>query len=78
MELVGIYLKSRIKVIVVCILIAGLFSTVYLLFGMPGIVVVYPLILSLLICIAAAVFDFIGYRERHKMLTCEELPDPSD
>ena len=78
MELIGSYLRSRIKAIIVCILIAGAFSAAYLLFEMPVIVVAYPLLLSLLIGIAAGVIDYVGYRRRHTMLAREELPAPTD
>ena len=78
MELLKSYLRSRIKAIVVCMLIAGAFSAAYLLFDMPEIVVVYPLMLSVLIGIVALAIDYISYRRRHTMLTCEELPAPAD
>ncbi len=72
------YLRSRIKAIAVCILIAGAFSASYLLFDMPGIVVAYPLILSLVVGLGAIVIDYLGYYKRHTMLVREELPSPSD
>lgn len=78
MELLKSYLRSRIKAIVVCMLIAGAFSAAYLLFDMPEIVVVYPLMLSVLVGIVALALDYISYRRRHTMLTCEELPAPAD
>ena len=78
MDLISGYIKSRIKIIVICVLIAGAFSAAYLLFEMPRIVVVYPLILSLLVIIAAGAIDFAAYRDRHNMLSHEELPAPYD
>ncbi len=78
MDLFRRYLRSRLKLIAFCILIVGVFSAAYLLFDMPGIVVAYPLILSLLIGIVAAAIDYIDYRKRHMMLIREELPAPSD
>jgi hypothetical protein len=78
MELLKSYLRSRIKAIVIYMLIAGAFSVAYLLFEMPEIVVVYPLMLSVLIGIVALATDYISYCKRHTMLTCEELPAPAD
>lgn len=78
MDMLRSYLKSRIKGIVVIILVAGVFSVTYMLFDMPGIVVAYPMILSLMIGVVAAAIDFMDYRKRHILLTCEELPAPSD
>jgi hypothetical protein len=78
MELLKSYLRSRIKAIVVCMLIAGAFSAAYLLFDMPAIVVTYPLILSIMIGVAALAIDYIAYRRRHTMLSREELPAPAD
>ena len=78
MKLPGAYLRSRIKAIAVCLLIAGAFSAAYLLFDMPAIVTAYPLILSLVIGAAALVIGYAGYRKRHMMLVHAELPEPSD
>ena len=72
------YIQSRKKVIVVCMLIAGAFSAVYLLFGLPDIVAAYPLALSLLIAVSAGAMDFAAYRNRHGMLSRGELPAPVD
>ena len=71
------YLKARAKVIAVFILVAAAFSASFLLFEMPSIVVIYPLALSLLICVLAAALDFRSYRDRHMMLVHEELPVPA-
>ncbi len=72
------YIQSRRKVIVVCMLIAGAFSAVYLLAGLPDIVAAYPLALSLLIAVSAGAMDFAAYRNRHGMLSRGELPAPVD
>jgi signal transduction histidine kinase len=45
---------------------------------MPVIVTVYPLALSLLICIVAAAFDFLAYCMRHNKLIRNERPAPAD
>ena len=57
MSLFNSYLRSRIKAIAVCIAVICIFSASYLLFDMPVIVTLYPLALSLLICIGAAAFE---------------------
>ena len=64
MGLLKSYLRSRAKAIVVYILIAGAFAAAYLLFDMPVIVVTYPLILSIMIGVAALAIDYmpIGWR----------------
>ncbi len=77
MDLFRSYMKSRVKGIVVFILIVAAFSVSYLLFDMASIVVLYPLILSLLIAAVAAAFDFRAFANRHWMLSNEELPDPA-
>ena len=78
MSLFNSYLKSRIKAIVVCIAVICVFSASYLLFDMPAIVTVYPLMLSLLIGIVAAAFDFGAYCMRHNKLIRNERPIPAD
>ena len=78
MDLFKSYLKSRVKVIVICMLIAGMFSASYLLFKMPVIVVIYPLILCLLIGGVAFTIGFTAYRSRHRMLLREEMPVSTD
>ena len=64
--------------IVVFILVTGVFSAAYLLFEMPGVVVLYPLILSFVIGVAVMAIDYTGYRKRHMMLDRAELPAPYD
>ena len=78
MKLPYSYLRSRIKAIVVFILVTGVFSAAYLLFEMPGVVVLYPLILSFVIGVAVMAIDYTGYRKRHMMLDRAELPAPYD
>ena len=78
MSLFNSYLRSRIKAIAVCIAVICIFSASYLLFDMPVIVTLYPLALSLLICIGAAAFDFGAYCMRHNELAQNERPVPAD
>ena len=78
MSLFNSYLRSRIKAIAIYIAVSCIFSASYLLFDMPVIVTVYPLALSLLICIVAAAFDFLAYCMRHNKLIRNERPVPAD
>ena len=78
MSLFNSYLRSRIKAIAVCIAVICIFSASYLLFDMPVIVTLYPLTLSLLVCVIAAAFDFGAYCMRHNELAQNERPVPAD
>ena len=78
MSLFNSYLRSRIKAIAVCIAVICIFSASYLLFDMPVIVTLYPLTLSLLVCVIAAAFDFGAYCMRHNKLIRNERPVPGD
>ena len=78
MKLFPGYLKYRSKIIIACIVIIAVFASSYLLFEMPGIAVLYPLILTAGIGIIAMVFDYIFFIKRHNMLSAEELPLPMD
>ena len=78
MKLCFSWLKSRRKVITVCTIVIVLFAASYLLFDMPAIVVLYPLSVSLLVCIVAAILDYVSFCARHKTLEGNELPDPAD
>lgn len=72
------WLKSRSGAIAVCTIIIILFSLSLFLFDMPAVVVLYPLAVSLLVCIAAAAFDYASFCVRHRKLEHGELPDPAD
>ena len=72
------YLKSRINVIVLMIVVEGVFASSYFLFDMPAVTVLYPLILSVSVLIVAGVIDFIFTYNKHKKLTQNEIPAPSD
>ena len=78
MSLFNSYLRSRIKAIAVCIAVICIFSASYLLFDMPVIVTLYPLTLSLLVCVIAAAFDFGAYCMRHNKLIRNERPVPAE
>ena len=80
MDLFPAYLKYRAKIIITCAVVIGLFSSSYLPFDMPGIAVLYPLILTLVIGLIAIVIDYIFFVKRHKLLTgvTDDLPAPKD
>ena len=78
MKLFPAYLKYRAKVIITCAVVAGLFSSSYLLFDMPAIAVFYPLTLTLAAGLFAMFVDFLFFIKRHKELSQEELPAPKN
>ena len=72
------YLKSRINVIVLMVVVEGVFASAYFLFDMPAVTVLYPLILSTSVLIVAGVIDFIFAFNKHKKLTQNEIPAALD
>ena len=72
------YLKSRINVIVLMVVVEGVFASSYFLFDMPAVTVLYPLILSTSVLIVAGVIDFIFAFNKHKKLTQNEIPAALD
>ena len=76
MVLIG-WLKSRSKAIAVCAAVNVMFAASYFLFQMPIVVVLYPLIVSVLICLVAAAVDYASFCARHRKLEHNELPAPS-
>ena len=72
------YLKSRINVIILMIVVEGVFASSYFLFDMPAVTVLYPLILSTSVLIVAGVIDFVFTFSKHRKLTQNEIPASSD
>ena len=72
------YLKSRINVIILMIVVEGVFASSYFLFDMPAVTVLYPLILSTSALIIAGVIDFVFTFSKHRKLTQNEIPASSD
>lgn len=72
------YLKSRINVIILMIIVEGVFASSYFLFDMPAVTVLYPLILSTSVLIVAGVIDFVFTFSKHRKLTQNEIPASSD
>ena len=73
MKLFSGYLKYRIKLFVTCAIVTGIFASSYLLFDMPPIAVLYPLILTVVIGLVATGFDFALFVKRHERILSEEL-----
>ncbi|MCR5287813.1 MAG: sensor histidine kinase [Saccharofermentans sp.] len=78
MKLFKSYLKYRVKLFVGCAAVMGIFASSYLLFDMPAIAVLYPLILTIVIGLIAMVFDFVIFSKRHDRILSEELPVPKN
>ena len=78
MKLFLSYLKSRSEVIAVCAVFIAVFASSYLLFDMPAISVLYPLILCVCIGIILMVFDLVFFIRCHRKLTEDEIPAPKD
>lgn len=78
MKLFASYLKYRAKIVAACLVVGGVFASSYLLFEMPVIAVLYPLVLSLIAGIIAMVIDFILFVRRHENVLSEELPEPAN
>ena len=72
------YLKSRINVIILMIIVEGVFASSYFLFDMPAVTVLYPLILSTSALIVAGVIDFVFTFNKHRKLTQNEISVSSD
>ena len=72
------YLKSRMGVIILMIVVEGVFASSYFLFDMPAVTVLYPLILSASALIVAGVIDFIITFNKHRKLTQNEISASSD
>ncbi|MCR4689296.1 MAG: sensor histidine kinase [Saccharofermentans sp.] len=71
------YFRSRIGFLLLLLSVAGLFASSYLLFDMPRLTVIYPLVLSLALIIIAAIADYLIMLDKHKKLMIQELPQPS-
>ncbi|MBR1508460.1 MAG: sensor histidine kinase [Eubacterium sp.] len=72
------YLKYRWKVLSLILLITAVFSSSYLLFDMPGITVLYPMILTLVIILIVGIIDFLLTAAKHKKLMTESFPEADD
>ena len=78
MKLFFRYLKAHIKIFILYVLMAGIFASSYLLFDMPLIAVLYPLIMTLAVGIIVMMIDFIFFRSKKEKLFAEEITSPKD
>ena len=62
------YLKSRLGVIILLIVVEGIFASSYFLFDMPAVTVLYPLVLGFAAIVIAGIIDFLITRNKHKKL----------
>ena len=73
----GDYLKSRVKILILLLGVEAVFASVYFLFDLPVVTVVYPLILSSVLILTAGVIDFLLVLNKHKKLQKNIFPEPS-
>ena len=62
------YLKSRLGVIILLIVVEGIFASSYFLFDMPAVTVLYPLFLGFAAIVIAGIIDFLITLNKHKKL----------
>lgn len=72
------YLKSRLKVLVLLVVVEGIFVSSYFLFDLPAVTVLYPLVLSSVAILIAGVVDFLIVYNKHSRLKRNDLPQASD
>lgn len=71
------YLKSRLKVLVLLVVVEGIFASSYFLFDLPAVTVLYPLVLSSVAILIAGVIDFLIVYNKHSSLKRNDLPQAS-
>lgn len=71
------YLKSRLKVLILLIVVEGIFVSSYFLFDLPALTVLYPLILSSVAILIAGVIDFLIVYNKHVRLKRNDFPQAS-
>jgi len=71
------YLKSRLGVIILLIVVEGIFASSYFLFDMPAVTVLYPLVLGFAAIVIAGIIDFLITLDKHKKLAQRDFPEPS-
>ena len=73
----GDYLKSRVKILILLLGVEVVFASVYFLFDLPVVTVVYPLILSSVLILTAGIIDFLLVLNKHKKLQKTVFFEPS-
>ena len=71
------YLKSRLKVLALLVVVEGIFVSSYFLFDLPAVTVLYPLVLSSVAILLAGVVDFLIVYNKHSRLKRNDLPQTS-
>ena len=71
------YLKSKLKVLVLLVVVEGIFVSSYFLFDLPAVTVLYPLVLSSVAILIAGVIDFLIVFNKHGRLKRNDLPQAS-
>lgn len=71
------YLKSRLKVLVLLVVVEGIFVSSYFLFDLPAVTVLYPLVLSSVAILIAGVIDFLIVYNKHSRLKRNDFPQTS-
>ncbi len=71
------YLKSRLKVIILLMTAVLIFASSYLLFDMPVVTVLYPVILCIAFLLLIGIIDFLITLGKHRQLQMREMPAPS-
>ena len=71
------YLKSRLKVLVLLVVVEGIFVSSYFLFDLPAVTVLYPLVLSSVAILIAGVIDFLIVFNKHGRLKRNDRPQTS-
>ena len=73
----GEYLKSRVKILMLLLGVAAVFASVYFLFDLPVVTVLYPLILSSVLILTVGIIDFLLVLNKHRKIQRNDLPEPS-
>ena len=73
----GDYLKSRVKILILLLGVEVVFASVYFLFDLPVVTVVYPLILSSVLILTAGIIYFLLVLNKHKKLQKTVFFEPS-
>jgi len=72
----GGYLRSRLRTIILCVCLFGVFAAADLLFEVETIVLWYPLILGAVLLLVVGAVDYVMFLKKHKELSYGELPTP--
>ena len=71
------YLKSRLKIFLLLMVVEGVFISTFFLFDMPSVTMLYPLFLSLVLILAVGIIDFLIVLNKHRKIQRNDYPAPS-